>query len=67
MVIKLWKRKLKNEIPSYMKVEFNHKIDTNPEHTHIIKKIKKTLGSFSTHHIGSKSMSQLKRRIKLYK
>lgn len=50
-----------------MKVEFNHKIDTNPEHTHIIKKIKKTLGSFSTHHIGSKSMSQLKRRIKLYK
>lgn len=59
-------KKVKNEIPSYMKVEFNHKIDTNPERTHIIKKIKKTLGNLSTHHIGSKSMSQLKQRIKLY-
>lgn len=59
-------KKVKNEIPSYMKVEFNHKIDTNPERTYIIKKIKKMTAPFSTHHIGSKSMSQLKQRIKLY-
>ena len=59
-------KKIKKEIPSYMKVEFNHKVDTNPERTHIINKIKKTVKPFSTHHIGSKSMSQLKQRIKLY-
>lgn len=59
-------KKIKNEVPSYMKVEFNNKIDTNPERTHIIKKIKKTWSPLSTHHIGSKSMSQLKQRIKLY-
>ena len=62
-------KKVKNEIPSYMKVEFNHKVDTNPERTHIInriKKSKKTWGNLSTHHIGSKSMSQLKQRIKKY-
>ena len=59
-------KKVKNEIPSYMKVEFNHKVDTNPERTYIIKKIKKICGNLSTHHIGSKFMSQLKQRIKLY-
>lgn len=60
------KKTVKNEVPSYMKVEFNHKVDTNPERTHIIKKIKKMVGSFSTHHIGSKSMSVLMQRIKKY-
>lgn len=60
-------QKVKNLItPSYLLKEFNHKVDTNPERTHIIKKIKKTCGNLSTHHIGSKSMSQLKQRIKLY-
>ena len=60
------KKTVKNEIPSYMKVEFNHKVDTNPERTHIIKKIKKMTAPFSTHHIGSKSMSVLKQRIRKY-
>ena len=63
------KKTVKNEVPSYMKVGFNHKVDTNPERTHIINKIKKswnTWNNLSTHHIGSKSMSQLKQRIKLY-
>ena len=59
-------KKVKNEIRSYMKIEFNHKVDTNPERTNIIKKISKTLNPFNIHHIGSKSMSQLKQRIKLY-
>ena len=59
-------RKIKNEIPSYMKAKFNHKIDTNPKRTHIIKKIKKMTAPFSTNHIGSKSMSQLKQRIRKY-
>ena len=57
------KKTVKNEVPSYMKVEFNHKIDTNPERTHIIKKM---TAPFSTHHIGSKSMSVLKQRIRKY-
>ena len=60
------RKTVKKEVPSYMKVEFNHKIDTDPERTHIINKIKKITAPFSTHHIGSKSMSQLKQRIKLY-
>ena len=59
------KKTVKNDVPSYMKVEFNHKVDTNPERTHIINKIKKTAHS-STHHIGSKSMSVLKQRIRRY-
>lgn len=47
----------KNDIPSYMRKEVNHKVDTNPERTHLVNRAKK----YNMKHAGSKTMKQLKR------
>jgi hypothetical protein len=54
------KKKKANDLPSYMKVEFNHKVDNNPEYTQLVRRSKHAWDR----HPGSKTLKQLRSRYK---